>query len=77
MVFQLWLLMYYNCVMIKVDGEDFFFVSVVVVDDKGDVVFIVEFNIIFFIIGFGDIVIMDNGDLIDMVVFLLKERKVF
>lgn len=60
---------YKDCKLIVVDGKDLLFVSVVVEDEDGFVVFDVEFFIEFFIDGFGEILIIDNGDLIDMMVF--------
>ncbi|KAK4655449.1 hypothetical protein QC762_302620 [Podospora pseudocomata] len=74
---QLRLSTYQNRVTIKADGEDLSFVSVAVVDDKGDVVPTAEPNITFSITGPGDIVTTDNGDSTDMVAFPSKERKAF
>ncbi|KAK4172370.1 glycoside hydrolase superfamily [Triangularia setosa] len=74
---QLRLSTYRDRATVKADGEDLSFVSVAVVDDKGDVVPTAEPNITFSISGPGDIVTTDNGDSTDMVAFPSKQRKAF
>ncbi|KAK0742057.1 glycoside hydrolase superfamily [Apiosordaria backusii] len=74
---QLRLSTYRDRASIKADGDDLSFVSVAVVDDKGDVVPTAEPNITFSISGPGDIVTTDNGDSTDMVAFPSKQRKAF
>lgn len=62
---------------IKADGSDLSFVSVAVVDAKGDVVPTAEPTVSFSITGPGEIVSTDNGDATDMTAFPSKERKAF
>ena len=74
---QLRLTTYRNRTTIKADGSDLSFVSVAVVDDKGDVVPLAEPTITFSVSGSGEIVSTDNGDPTDMTVFPSKDRKAF
>ncbi|KAK3988268.1 glycoside hydrolase superfamily [Cladorrhinum sp. PSN332] len=62
---------------IKADGNDLSFLSVAVVDDKGDVVPTAEPKVTFSIKGPGEVVSTDNGDPTDFVAFPSKERKAF
>ncbi|KAK4160367.1 glycoside hydrolase superfamily [Cladorrhinum sp. PSN259] len=62
---------------IKADGNDLSFLSVAVVDDKGDVVPTAEPKVTFSIKGPGEIVSTDNGDPTDFVAFPSKERNAF
>jgi beta-galactosidase len=62
---------------IRADGSDLSFVSVAVVDGKGDVVPTAEPMVSFSITGPGEIVSTDNGDATDMTAFPSKERKAF
>jgi len=62
---------------IKADGSDLSFVSIAVLDQKGDVVPQSNNAITFSIQGPGEIVTTDNGDPTDMVPFPSKERKAF
>ncbi|KAH7134913.1 glycoside hydrolase superfamily [Dendryphion nanum] len=62
---------------IKADGSDLSFVSVDVVDDKGDIVPTAEPSVKFQITGPGEIVSTDNGDATDFTSFPSKERKAF
>lgn len=62
---------------IKADGNDLSFLSVAVVDAKGDVVPTAEPKVTFSIKGPGEIVSTDNGDPTDFVAFPSKERKAF
>jgi beta-galactosidase len=68
---------YHDKTSIKADGSDLSFVSVDVVDDKGDIVPTAEPTISFSISGPGEIVSTDNGDATDMTAFPSKERKAF
>lgn len=62
---------------VKADGTDLIFVSVSVVDDKGDVVPDAEHSVRFSVNGPGEIVTTDNGDQTDLIPFPEKERKAF
>jgi beta-galactosidase len=62
---------------IRADGNDLSFVSVAVIDAKGDVVPTAEPTVSFSITGPGEIVSTDNGDATDMTAFPSKERKAF
>ncbi|KAK4466259.1 glycoside hydrolase superfamily [Cladorrhinum samala] len=68
---------YKNRTAIKADGNDLSFLSVAVVDAKGDVVPTAEPKVTFSIKGPGEIVSTDNGDPTDFVAFPSKERKAF
>lgn len=59
------------------DGYDLSFLSVDVVDKKGDVVAQANNTITFSVAGPGEIVATDNGDPNDMTAFPSKERKAF
>jgi beta-galactosidase len=74
---QLRLTSYRNRTSITPDGNDLAFVSVAVVDDKGDVVPQAEPEVTFSVTGPGEIVSTDNGDPTDMTVFPSKQRKAF
>ena len=63
---------------LRADGHDLSFVSVAVVDDKGDVVPTAEPSITWSVEGAaGEIVSTDNGDPTDMTAFPSKTRKAF
>lgn len=62
---------------IKSDGEDLIFVTVDVVDDRGDIVPRSNQDLIFTIEGPGEIVATDNGNANDLVSFASLERKAF
>ncbi|KAK3315860.1 glycoside hydrolase superfamily [Apodospora peruviana] len=62
---------------IKAGGEDLSFVSIAVVDAKGDTVPLASDKITFSVSGGGEIVSTDNGDPTDMVPFPSHERKAF
>jgi beta-galactosidase len=62
---------------IKNDGLDLSFITVEVVDRKGDFVAQADTSITFSISGPGEIVATDNGDPADMVSFSSKERKAY
>ncbi|KAK0614757.1 glycoside hydrolase superfamily [Immersiella caudata] len=62
---------------IKADGADLLFISIAVVDQKGDVVRQSNNAITFSVQGPGEIVTTDNGDPTDMVAFPSPERKAF
>lgn len=74
---QLRILTYKNRTSIRSDGSDLSFVSVDVVDDKGDVVPTAEPTVSFSVSGEGEIVSTDNGDATDFTAFPSKERKAF
>lgn len=48
-----------------------------IVDEVGCFVFIVIYNIVFIFSGFGCIVVIDNGDFIDFMLFVLYQCNVF
>ncbi|KAL2024849.1 hypothetical protein VTK56DRAFT_3548 [Thermocarpiscus australiensis] len=62
---------------ITADGSDLSFVTVEVVDGKGNVDPRADTTVSFSIDGPGEVVATDNGDPADMVSFASKERKVF
>ncbi|KAF2648475.1 glycoside hydrolase family 2 protein [Lophiostoma macrostomum CBS 122681] len=62
---------------IRNDGYDLSFVTVAVVDDKGDVVPEASNGVAFSISGPGEIVSTDNGDPTDMTAFPSTSRKAF
>lgn len=62
---------------IRADGSDLSFVSVAVVDDRGDVVPQAEPAVTFSVTGPGVIVTTDNGDPTDMTPFPSTERNAF
>ncbi|OAF62610.1 hypothetical protein VC83_01319 [Pseudogymnoascus destructans] len=62
---------------IKNDGLDLSFITVEVVDRKGDFVAQADTSITFSISGPGEIVATDNGDPAEMVSFASKERKAY
>jgi beta-galactosidase len=68
---------YRNQTSIKSDGNDLAFISLTVVDEKGDMVPTATNNISFSVSGPGEIVTTDNGDPTDMVAFPSKDRKAF
>ncbi|KAF2021665.1 glycoside hydrolase family 2 protein [Aaosphaeria arxii CBS 175.79] len=68
---------YGNRTSIRANGEDLSFLTVAVVDEKGDVVPEANPTITFSVKGAGEIVSTDNGDPTDMTVFPSKERKAF
>lgn len=68
---------YQDRTSVKADGTDLVFVSVSVVDDKGDVVPDAEHSVSFSIDGPGVILTTDNGDQTDFIPFPETERKAF
>ena len=62
---------------IRADGVDLSFLTVEVVDAKGDLVPRADTTISFSLTGPGEIVATDNGDPADMTSFASKERKAF
>jgi beta-galactosidase len=74
---QLRMTTYHNRTTISADGNDLSFVSVAVVDNKGDVVPQAEPSVKFSVQGPGEIVSTDNGNPTDMTAFPSKERKAF
>ncbi|KAI1079525.1 glycoside hydrolase family 2 protein [Whalleya microplaca] len=63
--------------VIKSDGDDLSFITVEVVNSRGDVVPRADNAITFSLSGAGEIVATDNGDPADMTAFPSKERKAF
>jgi beta-galactosidase len=68
---------YHDRTSIAADGSDLSFVSLAVIDDKGDVVPTAKDAITFSVSGPGTIVVTDNGDPTDMVPFPSADRKAF
>lgn len=62
---------------VKADGTDLIFVSVSVVDDKGDIVPDADHSVRFSVDGPGVILTTDNGDQTDFIPFPETERKAF
>ncbi|TPX17916.1 uncharacterized protein E0L32_003017 [Thyridium curvatum] len=62
---------------IRAGGDDLAFVSLDIVDERGDVVPLAGDDITFSVDGPGEIVATDNGDPRDYVAFPSKERKAF
>ncbi|MGZ5191719.1 MAG: beta-galactosidase GalB, partial [Flavisolibacter sp.] len=63
--------------VIKADGNDLSFITILIVDNNGTLVPEASDNINFEILGPGEIVATDNGDPADMISFDSKERKAF
>jgi beta-galactosidase len=68
---------YKNRTSVRADGADLSFVTVAVVDEKGEFVATATDNISFSVKGPGEIASTDNGDATDYVAFPSKERKAF
>lgn len=62
---------------IKNDGQDLSFITIKVLDDKGNFIADAKNNITVEVSGAGELVATDNGNSADMTSFIAKEKKAF